>query len=263
MLSVTDFIHILKKYHSNKKLNDLESHTISDWIDLLSYRHKDLVCIDPDESLLDAITRLRDHNIHRLLVADVTTGAMLYILTYRRILHFLCLLTYNLPQPKYMDESISELGIGTYKNIATIKMNTTVIEALDMLVEHRVSCLPVVDDSRRVLNLYGKADVINLVSNEAYMNLNKTVEEALEIQRENFEGLYICQKTDTLRSVMEWVIRMNLHRIFVANDDHVLIGVVSLSDIVNFLVLKYAPVTPDIQPGDESAEMELDLDEHL
>ena len=51
-----------------------------------------MVFVDPDDTLYEACLRLRDHDIHRLLVADRSNGGALYILTHKRILHFLLLL---------------------------------------------------------------------------------------------------------------------------------------------------------------------------
>ena len=51
-----------------------------------------LVCADSDDSLFDAITKLHKYNFHRLLVTDMVENNALYILTYKRILYFICLL---------------------------------------------------------------------------------------------------------------------------------------------------------------------------
>ena len=52
---------------------------------------KELIWIDPDASLFEAIRTLIQNKIHRLPVIDPTTGNVLYILTHKRLLRFLFL----------------------------------------------------------------------------------------------------------------------------------------------------------------------------
>jgi CBS domain-containing protein len=49
----------------------------------------DIVTIDPEHSLFDAVRRLHKESVHRLLVVDGVDGNALYILTYKKILRFL------------------------------------------------------------------------------------------------------------------------------------------------------------------------------
>lgn len=46
-----------------------------------------------------------------------------------------------------MKQTLEELGIGTYHDIAFIHPDTPIIKALNIFVDRRVSALPVVDDS--------------------------------------------------------------------------------------------------------------------
>lgn len=66
----------------------------------------------------------------------------------------------ELPLPRYMDQPIRELEVGTYSNIATTTMDTPLIEALNKFIERRVSALPVVDANGKVIDIYAKFDVI-------------------------------------------------------------------------------------------------------
>lgn len=137
-------------------------------------------------SLYDAVSSLLKNKIHRLPVIDPLTGNTLYILTHKRILKFLklfvshcCLTTlkstcccclhvkfiitdlefqsvlcfYNppfqiseMPKPSFLSQSIGELNIGTFQNIAVVRADTPLYTALGIFVEQRVSALPVVDD---------------------------------------------------------------------------------------------------------------------
>lgn len=66
--------------------------------------------------------------------------------------YFVCLSCFQMcemPKPAFMKQTLRELGIGTYRDIAFIHPNTPIIKALNIFVERRVSALPVVDDSGR------------------------------------------------------------------------------------------------------------------
>ncbi|NWR43269.1 AAKG1 kinase, partial [Regulus satrapa] len=110
---------------------------------------KPLVCISPNASLFDAVCSLIRNKIHRLPVIDPDSGNTLYILTHKRILKFLKLFISEVPKPEFMAQTLEELQIGTYSNIAVVGTSTPIYVALGIFVQHRVSALPVVDDSGR------------------------------------------------------------------------------------------------------------------
>lgn len=60
-----------------------------------------------------------------------------------------CFQMCEMPKPAFMKQTLRELGIGTYRDIAFIHPDTPIIKALNIFVERRVSALPVVDDSGR------------------------------------------------------------------------------------------------------------------
>lgn len=53
----------------------------------------------------------------------------------------------EVPKPEFMARTLEELRIGTYSNIAVVGTSTPIYVALGIFVQHRVSALPVVDDS--------------------------------------------------------------------------------------------------------------------
>lgn len=51
-----------------------------------------------------------------------------------------------MPKPSFLSQTLEELNIGTFKNIAVVRSDTPLYTALGIFVEQRVSALPVVDD---------------------------------------------------------------------------------------------------------------------
>ncbi|XP_078572386.1 5'-AMP-activated protein kinase subunit gamma-1-like isoform X18 [Branchiostoma floridae x Branchiostoma japonicum] len=246
MLTITDFINVLQKYYKSPlvQMDELEEHKIATWREVLGLTNRPLVSIDPDETLFEGIKRLIGCKIHRLPVIDETTGNAIYVLTHKRILKFLWLYLKDIPKPDYMNNTLEELGIGTYSNIATASGNIPVIQALHIFVQRRVSALPVVDDNGKVVDIYAKFDAINLAAEKTYNNLDITIRQALQHRSQGFEGVHRCLKTETLDTICDRVVKAEVHRLVVVDTDDCVVGVVSLSDILKFLVLKPAGLMP-------------------
>ncbi|XP_052248719.1 5'-AMP-activated protein kinase subunit gamma-2-like isoform X3 [Dreissena polymorpha] len=247
MLTITDFISILHKYYTSPndpkfltKMDELEEHNIEKWREVLRDKQRPFVCIDPDASLFEAIRTLIHSHVHRLPVVDKYTGNAIYILTHKRILRFLYLYINDLPKPSFWNQTIKELEIGTYNNVITATRETTVYEALNLFVEHRISALPVVDDDRKVVDIYAKFDVINLAAEKTYNNLGITIQQALQHRKGAswFEGVVKCVETDSLKIVVDKIVRAEVHRLVIVDEEDHVIGIISLSDLLNHLILK-------------------------
>ncbi|XP_030410671.1 5'-AMP-activated protein kinase subunit gamma-1 isoform X2 [Gopherus evgoodei] len=244
MLTITDFINILHRYYKSAmvQIYELEEHKIETWREVyLQDSFKPLVCISPNASLFDAVSSLIQNKIHRLPVIDPDSGNTLYILTHKRILKFLKLFITEVPKPEFMTKTLEQLKIGTYANIALVHPNTPLYVALGIFVQHRVSALPVVDESGRVVDIYSKFDVINLAAEKTYNNLDVTVTQALQHRSQYFEGVLKCCRHETLETIINRLVEAEVHRLVVVDESEVVKGIVSLSDILQALVLPGGP----------------------
>nr|XP_046211702.1 5'-AMP-activated protein kinase subunit gamma-2-like isoform X5 [Oncorhynchus gorbuscha] len=245
MLTITDFINILHRYYKSPmvQIYELEEHQIETWRELyLQETFKPLVNISPDASIFDAVYSLIKNKIHRLPVIDPVSGNALYILTHKRILKFLQLFVCEMPKPAFMKQTLEELTIGTYHNIAFIHPNTPIIKALKIFVDRRVSALPVVDESGKVVDIYSKFDVINLAAEKTYNNLDITVTQALRHRSQYFEGVMKCNRLETLETIVDRIVKAEVHRLVVVDENARIVGIVSLSDILQALVLAPAGI---------------------
>ncbi|BFY98004.1 hypothetical protein BsWGS_01044 [Bradybaena similaris] len=258
MLTITDFIHILNRVYKTPevRMDELEDHKIQKWREMVKEKQRSFVHINPDASLFDAIKTLIESRVHRLPVIDETTGNAIYILTHKRILRFLHLYIKELPQPAFMKGSIVDLGIGTFENVITATPETPLITALNMFVEHRISALPVINSSGQVINIYAKFDVINLAADKSYNNLDLTLGETLQNRHtgEHNDTVATCHKWETLSSVMEKIVRAEVHRLVVVDEEDHVEGIVSLSDLLNYIVLR-----PMAEAANQASLMEAEL----
>ncbi|XP_040913183.1 5'-AMP-activated protein kinase subunit gamma-3b isoform X2 [Toxotes jaculatrix] len=244
MLTITDFINILHRYYKSPlvQIYELEEHKIETWREIYLQSINRLISITPDSSLFDAIYSLLKNKIHRLPVIDPASGNVLHILTHKRILKFLHIFGSMIPKPRFLQKRISEVGIGTFKQIATVQESATVYDALTVFVERRVSALPVVNEQGKVVALYSRFDVINLAAQKNYNNLNMTMQEAVAARACWVEGVLKCYPYETLETIIDRIAKAEVHRLVLVDSDDVVRGIVSLSDILQALVLSPADI---------------------
>ncbi|XP_053170746.1 5'-AMP-activated protein kinase subunit gamma-1 [Scomber japonicus] len=245
MLTITDFINILHCYYKSPlvQMYELENHKIETWRDVyIQYSNHFLISISPEASLFDAIYSLLKYKIHRLPVIDPGSGNVLHILTHKRILKFLHIFGKKVPKPAFVQKQIQELGIGTFRNIATVQQTATLHDALSIFVERRVSALPVVNEQGKVVALYSRFDVINLAAQKSYNNLDMTMLEAVRRRSCYVEGVIKCYPDETLETIIDRIVNAEVHRLVLVDRTDVVKGIVSLSDLLQAMVLTPAEI---------------------
>uniref|UniRef100_A0A8C9WKP0 Protein kinase, AMP-activated, gamma 3b non-catalytic subunit n=1 Tax=Scleropages formosus TaxID=113540 RepID=A0A8C9WKP0_SCLFO len=236
MLTITDFINILHRYYRSPmvQIYELEEHKIETWREVyLQYSLQSLISITPDSSLFDAIYSLLKNKIHRLPVIDPESGNVLHILTHKRILKFLHIFGSMIPKPRFLQKCIRDVEIGTFKHIATVQETATVYEALSIFVERRVSALPVVNKDGGSTTWFAYKN---------YNNLNMTMQEALRGRACCIEGVIKCYPHETLETIIDRIAKAEVHRLVMVDEEDVVRGIISLSDLLQALVLTPAGI---------------------
>ncbi|EHB04258.1 5'-AMP-activated protein kinase subunit gamma-1 [Heterocephalus glaber] len=134
-------------------------------------------------------------------------------------------------------KSLEDLWTGTYASIAMVCTTTPVYVALGIFVEHQVSALPVVDEKGHVVDIYSKFDVINLSAEKTYNNHDVSVTKALQHPSYYFKGVLKCYVHETLETIINRLVEAEVHRLVVMDENNVVKGIVSLSDVLQALVL--------------------------
>uniref|UniRef100_A0A7N9AT51 Protein kinase, AMP-activated, gamma 3a non-catalytic subunit n=1 Tax=Mastacembelus armatus TaxID=205130 RepID=A0A7N9AT51_9TELE len=227
MLTITDFINILHCYYKSPMVQMYENSCSL----LLSHL-----------SLFDAIYSLLKYKIHRLPIIDPESGNVLHILTHKRILKFLHIFGKRVPKPMFIRRQIQELAIGTFRNIATVQQTASLYDALSIFVERRVSALPVVDRQGKVVALYSRFDVINLAAQKTYHNLDITMQEAIRRRTHFVEGVIKCYPDEILETIIDRIVSAEVHRLVLVDRADVVKGIISLSDLLQALVLTPAGI---------------------
>ncbi|KAG8125294.1 hypothetical protein E2320_020637 [Naja naja] len=223
MLTITDFINILHRYYRSPlvQIYEIEGHKIETWRGVFAGFLQ----------AFGAYFSKPQNKIHRLPVIDPISGNVLHILTHKRILKFL-----------HIFKTIHELGIGTFRDIAIVIDSAPVYTALEIFVDRRVSALPVVNEKGTVVGLYSRFDVIHLAAQKSYNNLDISVAEALKQRSVCLEGVLTCHPYETLEVIIDRIAKEQVHRLVLVDKKNTPRGIVSLSDILQALVLTPAGI---------------------
>merc|ERR1719430_3014964 len=208
-----------------------------------------MISVPPSASLYEAVSLLIQNKIHRLPIVEPETGNVLYILNQKPLLKFLHNYVPNLRSSSHLQKSIFEASVGSYDDIQIATETTTIIEALNKFVTHRISALPIVDGEGRLLSIYSKFDVINLAAEKTYDDLEVTLRDANSHKSGWFEGVHNCRGDESVLDVMERLVKADVNKLVVVDNDEKVVGIVTVSDIIHFLVLRHCPVATRVRRG--------------
>ena len=103
-------------------------------------------------------------------------------------------------------------------------------------------------------NVFEAVDVITLIKGGVYDDLSLTVGEALQkrsevrgvqsgsgallIVEQDFPGIYTCSIDDRLDTIFDTIRKSRVHRLVVVDEDNRLVGILTLSDILEYILLE-------------------------
>lgn len=197
------------------------------------------VSVHPTRPLYEACRQMLSTRARRipLVDRDDETGreTVISVITQYRILKFIAV--NNEQYTTLLKKPVRDIGLGTYHNLATATMSSTVLDAIHLMVEHNISAVPIVDKHNRVLNVFEAVDVIPCIKGGAYDELSNTIGEAISKRADDFPGIYTCGVDDRLDSIFDTIRKSRVHRLIVIDDDSQLRGMISLSDILKYVLL--------------------------
>jgi len=247
LITISDFINMLIAAYDAKwnSIDTLETSSILEWKQEGQKRGgvnnqplgSKIIQLSPQDSLYTAILTLIEHKVHRIPVIDPITQDFLFLITHKRILKFLYLYIYDLPQPPFIHQTLEELKLGNLDNLVMIDRQAKLIEVLRIFQKSRISALPVVDSEKRLRDVYSKFDIMHLAATSTYANLDVPLCDILDtIHDHNTYQLATCKMTDQLFELMDKFVTREVHRLIIVNDNQHILGIFSMSDLMKFLV---------------------------
>ncbi|KAJ9142552.1 CBS-domain-containing protein [Coniochaeta hoffmannii] len=243
LLTSTDYINVIQYYcQYPDQLDQVDQFRLSSLRDIekaIGVLPLETVSVHPTRPLYEACRRMLKTRARRIPLVDKDdeTGreTVISVVTQYRILKFIAV--NNEKYTTLLKKSVREIGLGTYGKLATANMSSPVLDAIHLMVDHNISAVPIVDKDNRLLNVFEAVDVIPCIKGGDYEALSSTIGEALSKRSEDFPGIYTCTEEDRLDSIFDTIRKSRVHRLVVIDDDSRLRGMISLSDILKYVLL--------------------------
>ena len=154
MLTASDFINVIKYYYHHAsypeaidQIAKLKLHDLRDVEKEIGASPPETLSINPQKSLYDACLKMLNSRARRipLIEADMLTGreAVISVMTQYRILKFVAV---NLPRwTSMLQKTLGDLRVGTYEDIATASMESTIFDVISLMSDKGVASIPIVD----------------------------------------------------------------------------------------------------------------------
>ncbi|EYE91772.1 AMP-activated serine/threonine-protein kinase regulatory subunit SNF4 [Aspergillus ruber CBS 135680] len=243
LLTTSDYINVIQYYFQNPAdLDQIDGFRLDHLRDVekaLGVAPPETISIDPERPLYEACRRMLESRARRipLVTNDSQTDRshVLSVVTQYRILKFVAV---NVNDTQKLRKPLQELLLGTYDDIATASMDTPVIDVIHILVKKSISSVPILNSEGVVYNVFEAVDVISLIKGGVYDDLSLTVGEALKKRSPDFPGIYTCSLTDGLDTIFDTIRKSRVHRLVVVDEHFRLKGVLTLSDILHYILLE-------------------------
>jgi len=246
LMSVTDFIDILRHYHRRGiPMDELSARTIGEVMsdaDGRRMQHSIFLGTTVESDIYSCVS-LMQLNCHRFLpVVPPGESRVTAVVSYYDILR--CLVGQFREQRRLFEDSVFDLGIGTWgKNCLTAPQSAKLVEVLDTLERADVSAIPVVDAAGKVVGIYSRSDITFLATatdaESVIANLDLTIGQLAELKSSDAlasrERLHTCSPRASLQSVFELFAEMAFQRLVAVDDTSgECVGIITSRDLVTY-----------------------------
>ncbi|KAI1191351.1 hypothetical protein F5B17DRAFT_452778 [Nemania serpens] len=242
LLTATDYINLIQYYcQFPEQIDNVDKFPLSSLRDIeraIGVLPIETVSVHPSRPLYEACSRMLRTRARRIPLVDIDdeTGreTVVSVITQYRILKFIAVNTEQ--YTSLLKKTVREIGLGTYTDIKTGTMNQPVLEIINTMVSNNISAVPIIDKNNVVLNVFEAVDVIPIINSGVVEELESSVGEALSKRGEDFGGIFTCQEDDRLDSIFITLRQSRMHRLVVIDDNWHLKGIISLSDILKYVL---------------------------
>jgi 5'-AMP-activated protein kinase, regulatory gamma subunit len=258
LLTVNDYLNVVRYYNLHAdKLKDVDKLLLSDLREVervLNVKPPETISASPETVLYDALRKQLVSRARRIPLvsydSDTQRTMVTSVITQYRILKFIAM---NVRDTDMLRKPLSDLRLGTYGNIVRCSMDSTALDVIDEMVTRSISSVPIVTMDGMssyihlcsltdawpgvLLNVFEAVDVIDILKTGDYGNLGWSVGRALTERSSNHPGIYCCSLDDGLDTIFDTIRQSRVHRIMVVDEGNVLKGVLSLSDILHYILV--------------------------
>jgi CBS domain-containing protein len=180
---------------------------------------EDIITIDKDQNLSDALKLLRKHNVSRLPVTN--NKQLVGIISERDIAN-------KLGSSKYESMPASRLHISSVmvKDVITVPQTMQLDEVARIMLDKGIGSVPVMDEDKMV-GIVSKADFVTLAVGIAFDKI--TVKEIMS------KDLTVVSPTERIVHARRQMLETNVGRLPVVDDD-ALVGMITSKDLMRAFI---------------------------
>ena len=181
---------------------------------------EDIITVDKDQNLSDALKLLRKHNVSRLPVTN--NKELVGIISERDIAN-------KLGSSKYESMPASRLHISSVmvKDVFTVPETMQLDEVARLMLENGIGSVPVMNEEDKMVGIVSKADFVTLAVGIAFEKI--TVKEIMT------KNLTVVSPTERLVHARRQMIESHVGRLPVV-DDESLVGMVTSKDLMRAFI---------------------------
>jgi len=212
-LSFLDVVcHTVKNYHDNKiqdKMSAWKNRTCYQ-IANMSQSSSYIYLSDIDNLQTAMLKMVSLSNIRRLPVINLQ-GDLVGLLTQSVVINILAEKINLFP---FSSLTIDDLNLGTLREIKHVTGNSKVIQAFDLLVEHHIYGVPVVDQQNKVIGNISASDIQLIVSKLDFSIFEKTIQSILPETHQKRSPICI-HSSQTVSEAFKIMSKEKIHRLFI------------------------------------------------
>ncbi len=121
-------------------------------------------------------------------------------------------------------------------DVVTVKKDTPIYEAMERLVEHNFTGLPVVDDNMALVGIVTEKDMLRLIVDLDILKLESELDESSAcVAKYMTEDVVTFSPEDSLLEICDCLLERDFRRIPIVSDGK-LVGILSRKDIIDYML---------------------------
>jgi len=192
-----------------------------------------------DSSMLDVLSLLAHRGVHRVPVIDRTSGCITKLITQSAVTKWFT--RHPEALAVFGDETVGHSSMGLC-NVLTISSESPAIRALELLASSKLSGIGLVDTTGVMITTLSNSDLRILTTGKKFRLFGITALQLVQKSRAleaNARPAIVCVRTtNALTDIVKRLSATGLHRVYVLDDHEKPIGVISLRDLIRFILPK-------------------------